>query len=140
MTIVRPSNELDAGIDLTWKPRENTVVDATIFPDFSQIEADVPQLTANTQFALAVTEKRPFFLEGTDLLTTQIPAIYTRAFTDPDVGVRITDRSSRHEYTALALRDAGGGTVIEPGPINSRLALQDFESTAFVGRNRFLLG
>lgn len=135
----RTSSELEAGIDLTWKPRENTVVDATIFPDFSQIEADAPQLTANTQFALALTEKRPFFLEGTDLLTTQIPAVYTRAFTDPDVGVRITDRSSRHEYTALALRDAGGGTVIEPGPINSRSALQDFESSAFVGRNRFLL-
>ncbi len=133
------SNELDGGIDLTWKPRENTVVDATIFPDFSQIEADAPQLTANTRFALALTEKRPFFLEGTDLLTTQIPAIYTRAFTDPDVGVRITARSSRHEFTALALRDVGGGTVIEPGPVNSHSALQDFESTAFVGRNRFLL-
>ncbi|HKS57299.1 MAG TPA: DUF5916 domain-containing protein [Steroidobacteraceae bacterium] len=133
------SNQLDGGIDLTWKPRENTVVDATIFPDFSQIEADAPQLTANTQFALALTEKRPFFLEGTDLLTTQIPVVYTRAFTDPDVGVRITDRSARHEYTAMALRDAGGGTVIEPGPINSRAALQDFESTAFVGRDRFLL-
>jgi hypothetical protein len=65
--------------------------------------------------------------------------IYTRAFTDPDVGVRITDRSSRNEYTALAPRDAGGGTVIEPGPINSRSALQDFQSTAFVGRERFLL-
>jgi hypothetical protein len=136
---LKTSNDLDAGVDLTWKPRENTVVDATILPDFSQIEADVPQLTANSRFALALIEKRPFFLEGTDLLTTQIPAIYTRAFTDPDAGVRITDRSSRHEYTALALRDAGGGVVIEPGPINSRSALQDFESTAFVGRNRFLL-
>ncbi len=29
--------------------------------------------------------------------------------------------------------------MIEPGPINSRLALQDFESSAFVGRNRFLM-
>lgn len=136
---VSTSNELDAGIELTWKPRENTVVDATILPDFSQIEADAPQLTANSQFALALTEKRPFFLEGTDLLATQIPAIFTRAFTDPDAGVRITDRSTRHEYTALALRDAGGGAVIEPGPINSRSAVQDFESSAFVGRNRFLL-
>ncbi|HEY7638166.1 MAG TPA: DUF5916 domain-containing protein [Steroidobacteraceae bacterium] len=133
------SDRLDAGVDLTWKPRENTVVDATLYPDFSQIEADEPQLTANTQFALALTEKRPFFLEGTDLLTTQIPVIYTRAFTDPDAGVRITDRSAHHEYTALALRDAGGGIVIEPGPIGSRSALQDFESTAVVGKDRFLL-
>jgi hypothetical protein len=134
------SSRLNSGVDVTWKPRENTVVDATVFPDFSQIEADVPQLTANTQFALAVIEKRPFFLEGIDLLTTQIPVVYTRAFADPDVGLRITDRSSRHEYTALALRDAGGGgTVIEPGPLNSRVALQDFESTALVARNRVLL-
>jgi hypothetical protein len=132
------SDELEAGIDLTWKPRENTVVDATLFPDFSQIEADAPQLTANTQFALALTEKRPFFLEGTDLLTTRVPVIYTRAFTDPDAGLRITDRSSSREYTALALRDAGGGTVIEPGPLNSRLASQDFESTAFVARELLL--
>jgi hypothetical protein len=133
------SDDLEAGIDLTWKPRANTVVDATILPDFSQVEADAPQLTGNTQFALALIEKRPFFLEGTDLLTTQVPVIYTRAFTDPDAGVRITDRSARHEYTALALRDAGGGTVIEPGPLNSRLALQDLESSAFVARDRFLL-
>jgi hypothetical protein len=133
------ANDLNAGIDMTWKPRANTVVDATLFPDFSQIEADSPQLSANEQFALAVIEKRPFFLEGTDLLTTQIPAVYTRAFTDPDAGVRITDRSARHEYTALALRDEGGGTVIEPGTINSRVALQDFESNAVVGRNRFLI-
>jgi hypothetical protein len=133
------NHELEAGIDLTWKPRENTVVDATILPDFSQIEADAPQLTGNTRFALALVEKRPFFLEGTDLLTTQVPVIYTRAFTDPDAGVRITDRSTSHEYTALALRDAGGGTVIEPGPLSSRLAFQDLESTAFVARNRFLL-
>jgi hypothetical protein len=136
---IEASNDLNAGIDLTWKPRENTVIDATLFPDFSQIEADEPHLTANEQFALAVVEKRPFFQEGTDLLTTQIPAIYTRSFTDPDAGVRITDRSARYEYTALALRDAGGGAVIEPGPINSRLALQDFESNAFVGRSRLLM-
>lgn len=134
------SDEFEAGIDATWKPRENTVVNATLFPDFSQIEADAPQLTANAQFALGVSEKRPFFLEGTDLLTTQVPVIYTRAFTDPDAGLRITDRSSRHEYTALALREAGGGTAIEPGPLNSRLAVQDFESTAFVARDRFLFG
>jgi hypothetical protein len=133
------SNVVAAGVDLTWKPRANTVVDATILPDFSQIEADAPQLTGNTQFALALIEKRPFFLEGTDLLTTQVPVIYTRAFTDPDAGVRITDRSSKHEFTALALRDAGGGTVVEPRPLNSQLAFQDFRSTAFVARDRLLL-
>lgn len=133
-------SQLDAGFDLTWKPREDTVIDATLFPDFSQVEADAPQLTANAPFALAVTEKRPFFLEGTDLLTTPIPAVYTRAFTDPDAGLRITGRSRRYQYTTLLLRDAGGGTVIDPGTISSRSTLQDFESDAFASSNRLLLG
>lgn len=132
-------SQLDAGFDLTWKPREDRVIDATIFPDFSQIEADAPQLTANAPFALAVVEKRPFFLEGADLLTTPISAVYTRAFTDPDAGVRITGRSRRYQYTTLLLRDAGGGTVIEPSTISSRSTLQDFESNAFASSNRLLL-
>ena len=51
------SDEFEAGVDLTWKARENTVIDVTLLPDFSQVEADAPQLTANTQFALAVTRR-----------------------------------------------------------------------------------
>src|SRR5262249_38922096 len=94
------------------------------------------QLSANTRFALSLTEKRPFFLEGSDLLTNsnQILAIYTRSFSDPQEGVRITPRGSDYEYSALLLRDAGGGNVIEPGPVTSQSGAQAFESTDFVGR------
>ena len=54
-------------------------------------------------------------------------------------GVRITGRSRRHQYATLLLRDAGGGTVIEPGTISSRSTLQDFESDAFATSYRLLL-
>ena len=129
-----------AGADVKWQIKPDTVLDLTVAPDFSQIEADDLQLSANTRFALAVLEKRPFFLESADLLTTPIIAVYTRTFTDPDAGIRITQRNERQEYTALVLRDAGGGTVIEPGAISSSAALQDFESTGVVGRYKYHLG
>jgi hypothetical protein len=129
-----------AGVDVKWQVRPNTVVDLTVAPDFSQVEADDLQFSANVQFAQFLTEKRPFFLEATDLLATPIPIVYTRAFSDPDGGVRLTHRSEQLEYTALLLRDAGGGTMIEPAPVRSLAVPQDFESTSFVSRLRFLRG
>jgi hypothetical protein len=128
-----------AGFDAKWQPRPDIAMDLTVKPDFSQVEADDLQLTTNTKFALSVTEKRPFFLEGSDLLTNSngINAIYTRAFSDPEGGIRITRRGSDYEYAALLLKDAGGGSVVEPGPIRSQLGAQDFTSTALVGRYKF---
>jgi hypothetical protein len=130
-------NLVRSGFDIKWQPAPDTAVDLTVFPDFSQVEADDLQLTANTRFALSVKEKRPFFLEGADLLstaTTGINAIYTRSFTAPDAGARVTRRGDDYEYSALVLRDTGGGSIVEPGPITSQLGPQDFTSTAFVGR------
>ena len=44
----------------------NLSLDATVNPDFSQVEADAGQVTVNERFALFYPEKRPFFLEGID--------------------------------------------------------------------------
>mgnify|MGYP000718611897 CR=1 FL=1 len=63
------SDRARTGFDAKWQPRSDTAVDLTVEPDFSQVEADSPQLTANTRFALSLAEKRPFFLEGTDLFS-----------------------------------------------------------------------
>ncbi|HOC19564.1 MAG TPA: DUF5916 domain-containing protein, partial [Vicinamibacterales bacterium] len=41
----------------------NLSFDATVNPDFSQVESDASQVTANERFALYYAEKRPFFLE-----------------------------------------------------------------------------
>ena len=60
--------EVDASLDLKWRPRPEWVIDATLKPDFSQVALDVPQLAGNTRFALSFPEKRPFFFESSDLL------------------------------------------------------------------------
>jgi len=128
---------LEAGLDAKWTPNANTAVDATINPDFSQVESDVAQITANERFALFFPEKRPFFLEGLDLFSTPIQAVYTRTITSPRWGLRATgEAGSDTLYTLLVAEDRGGGSVILPGPESSGFAPQDFSSRVLVGRGR----
>ncbi|HQZ44670.1 MAG TPA: DUF5916 domain-containing protein [Usitatibacteraceae bacterium] len=130
-------NEVAAGVDLKWRPRADIVVDATLNPDFSQVELDTPQLAGNTQFALFFNEKRPFFLEGADILQSPTNAIYTRTITDPAWGARITQRQEGADFTLLATRDDGGGLVLLPGTYGTGIARQDRGSIATVGRVRW---
>ena len=87
------NNKLVVSADMKFRPRADLVFDATLNPDFSQVELDAPQLASNAQFALFYPEKRPFFLEGADILSTPLAAIYTRSITDPAWGARLTRRS-----------------------------------------------
>jgi Domain of unknown function (DUF5916) len=106
--------KFNAGVDVKWRPSSEWVVDATLRPDFSQLELDQPQLKSNTRFAIFVPEKRPFFLEGTDLLSIVADTIYTRSITDPLWGARATYRSAALDATVLTVSDRGGGFVVLP--------------------------
>ena len=125
---------------MKWTPSATTALDATVNPDFSQIESDVAQIGVNERFALAYPEKRPFFLEGVDLFSTPVQAVYTRSVTSPRWGARGTGKLGATSWTALVAEDRGGGSVILPGPDGSGLADQDFRSLDFVGRLRHDLG
>ena len=122
------------GIDLKYTPNADNVLDGTIRPDFSQIESDTAQISTNQRFALFFPEKRPFFLEGVELLSTPIQAVYTRTIAAPDWGGRATGKLGGVNYTAIVAEDSGGGSIVVPGPNASSLAAQDFHSTVFVGR------
>jgi hypothetical protein len=124
------------GLDVKWRPGANTAIDATVNPDFSQIEADVAQITVNERFALFFQERRPFFLEGIELFSTPFQAVYTRTITDPRWGVRGTGKAGAVSYTGLLAQDNGGGSVILPGPNSSSFADQDFRSWVGIGRMR----
>jgi len=129
-----------AGLDLKLTPNATDAVDVTIKPDFSQVESDTAQISANERFALFFPEKRPFFLEGVDLFQTPIRAVYTRTMTSPTWGARVTGKERGVRFTALVTEDAGGGSVILPGPNGSSTAPQDFGSTVLIGRVKRDLG
>ena len=116
--------DVDASLDVKWRPRAELLVDATLNPDFSQVALDVPQLAGNTQFALTLQEKRPFFFESADLLRSPTDAFYTRSFTAPRGGLRATWRGSTWSGSAFAIDDRGGGLVLLPGPYGTGAELQ----------------
>jgi Domain of unknown function (DUF5916) len=125
------------GAEIKWRPRADWVFDATLNPDFSQVELDVPQLAGNTRFALSVPEKRPFFLESTDVLDLPLAAFYSRSITDPGWGLRATWRGAGADATALSLRDDAGGVLLRPGPFSTGVLPQDRRSQATLLRGRW---
>lgn len=134
------SADATAGVDIKWNPSANSAIDATINPDFSQVEADVPQIAVNQRFALFFPEKRPFFLEGADLFNSPIQVVYTRTITDPQWGLRSTGKFANTSYTVLSSQDEGGGLLLIPGPAFSFFAPQDFRSIVTLGRMRHDFG
>ncbi len=58
---------INAGLDFKYSLSNNFLLDATINPDFGQVEADPAVLNLST-FETFYPEKRPFFIEGTHII------------------------------------------------------------------------
>lgn len=95
----------DGGADLRAVFNDRFVLDATINPDFSQIESGEPQVTANQRFKVFFPERRPFFLENADFFHTPINLVFTRRILDPSVGTRLTGKLGRYSIGALVTND-----------------------------------
>jgi hypothetical protein len=72
---VSPSGQL--GADLKVGLTSALTLDATVNPDFGQVEADQHVLNLTT-FETFYPEKRPFFLEGAEIFSTPIQLFYSR--------------------------------------------------------------
>ena len=55
-----------AGVDVKYGVTSDLTLDATVNPDFGQVEADPSQVNL-TQYETFLAEKRPFFTEGADI-------------------------------------------------------------------------
>lgn len=129
----------EAGVDARWSVTTDLTLNATVNPDFSQIEADAPQLSANSRFALFFPEKRPFFLEGADLFSTPIRAVFTRSVRDPVGGAKFSGKSGPHAIGVLVARDRVNNLLV-PGDLGSRRISRDDDVTAAVLRYRRDIG
>ena len=87
----RAAVELDPSVNVRVG-LPNVAIDATINPDFSQVETDAGLVTTNERFALFVPEKRPFFLEGVELFSTPNQLVYTRRIVAPIAGGKFTGK------------------------------------------------
>lgn len=84
---------------------DSVVLDATVNPDFSQVESDLPQITVNKPFEVFFPEKRPFFLENAAYFQTPIQLLFTRRITDPSLGARATGRIGPYSLGAMVVDD-----------------------------------
>ncbi len=97
----------DAGLNLRLG-FTSYALDATLNPDFSQVESDEGQVTVNERFALFFPEKRPFFLEGIELFGTPQTLVYTRRIVDPKAGVKLTGKFGQLGVAHLTAVDETG--------------------------------
>src|SRR6266702_539311 len=103
----------ELGVNLRWGITQNLSAAGTVNPDFSQVEADVGQVTVNQRFALFFPEKRPFFLEGLEQFDTPNALIYTRRIAAPIAGTKLTGKIGG---TAVAYIGAVDDNGIPNGP------------------------
>jgi len=97
--------EAEGELNVRYRLTPGLTAEATVNPDFSQVESDAAEIDVNTTYALSYPERRPFFQEGSDLYGTAIPAIYTRAVNDPSIALKLTGRQGRTSFFFLAAVD-----------------------------------
>ena len=123
----------DLGLDFKYSITSNLTLDATLNPDFAQVEADNVQINL-TRFSLFFPEKREFFLERAGLFDfgdaeeTQVSFSRRIGITNDIVGGgRLTGQAGPVSVGALSLYtgDATGpGGLTVPGGLNSVLRLR----------------
>ncbi|MDA8925260.1 carbohydrate binding family 9 domain-containing protein [Gammaproteobacteria bacterium] len=78
----------------------------TINPDFSQVESDAPVIMANQTFATSYPEKRTFFLEGSELLKSDLGSVYTRSINAPLGAVKYINQGESNSLYFMQATDA----------------------------------
>jgi len=128
-------NHLEPSLDMKWGITPDISFNATLNPDFSQVEADEAQVSVNDTFALFFNEKRAFFLDNADYFSSPLDLVYTRNVSSPDAGVKLTGRYEQQSFAFFAANDKST-TFIVPGNISSDIALLDQKSDNAVLRYR----
>jgi hypothetical protein len=109
--------------------KDSIIFDATINPDFSDVESDQPQFTVNQRYPVYFPELRPFFLENANYFVTPITLVYTRNIVHPEYGGRVTGKMHHTNMGLFAIDDREPGQTVAPGD-----ALYNKRATIAVGR------
>ncbi|MGB8958278.1 MAG: DUF5916 domain-containing protein [Candidatus Aminicenantales bacterium] len=131
------------GIGLKYGLTSSITVEATVNPDFSQVESDAFQVTVNQRYPIFYEEKRPFFMETSGLFNiagtggdgNMLTSFYSRRIVDPGWGTRLTGTAGQFTFAILGAGDDAAGREWEgtPDPRAGRAA-------GFVaGRGKFSL-
>lgn len=93
------------GVNVRWGVSNNLTLNATVNPDFSQVEADVAQIQFDPRRAVFVPERRPFFLDGIELFESPTQLIYSRRIANPLSAAKITGKTGGTNIAFLSAVD-----------------------------------
>ncbi|HKK44413.1 MAG TPA: sugar-binding protein [Balneolaceae bacterium] len=127
------------GGSISYSPNSTTSLDAVVNPDFSQVETDATQIDANQTFALYYSEKRPFFMKGSDLFNTPEDLFYSRMINHPLAAGKVTQNSSKYSIAFLTAYDRDAAFVI-PGKLGSSLIKSDVHAYDNILRGKYNIG
>jgi hypothetical protein len=112
----------EVGAGLKFGITSSITADLTLNPDFSQVESDAFQVEVNRRYPIFYSEKRPFFMEGTDIFNFfTIPygyiqtAVHTRQIVDPLWGAKLTGTLGKTAIGILAAGDEWPGFQWDSG-------------------------
>ncbi len=100
------------GLSGLFDLNNTTSLEYAINPDFSQVEADVSQIIANNTFAIAFPERRAYFNEGNDIISSNLRTVYTRAISKPLLSTKLISQGEKNRVYWLAAYDESSPYLI----------------------------
>ena len=128
--------KVDPGLTAKLGVTPATALVVALNPDFAQVEADQPVITANQRFPIFFQEKRPIFLEGAEIFQTPLQAVHTRAIIDPDYAIKLSSKHGPHNIGVMLASDNAPGNFNEEERADNvgRADIQRlFDKNAFIG-------
>ncbi len=125
----------ELGGNIRWGVTTNLTMNETVNPDFSQVEADAARIPIDLRFAIFFPEKRPFFVEGIEQLSSPGQLIYTRRVTNPVGAVKLTGKAAGTTIGLLSAVDAKNASeTLVDNPIYNLVRLRrDLAGQSTVG-------
>ena len=116
------NQDLTVGGDLKYRIASNLLLNATVNPDFGQVEADPSELNL-TAFETFFSERRPFFVEGKGLFTFNVNCVVV-VDCNTGEGLFYSRRIGRSPQLADTYGDASSPTssrILGAGKVTGRL-------------------
>ena len=97
--------ELNYGIGVNMELNKNLSIEATLNPDFSQVESDATKIDINSPTAINYPERRPFFNRGIDAMDYQLDVFYSRSINNPSFASKIINQGRNSRLYVLSAFD-----------------------------------
>ena len=126
-TLKLNNQNFDYGLGINFDINKSLSIEATINPDFSQVESDVTKIDINSPTAINYPEQRPFFNRGVDALDFEINVFNSRSINDPSFASKILNQGRKSRLYLLTAFDNETPYLVPT----------EFESFRGIGTNSF---